>query len=180
MDRIAPTHMIWSKRATFVALSLIVLTGHLLPLTPSHRSWSAPDLLVAFSFAWVIRRPEFVPPVLLAVVLLTADFLLQRPPGLWAVLTLLGCEYLRARQAGGPDANFLTEWFSVIIAIAVMTVASRIVLIMLVVPQPTLSTDLMKVLLTALMYPLAVWITRVPLGVRRLNPLDAERARRWA
>ena len=49
----------------------------------SNRFLIGPDLLIAFAFAWSLRRPEYVPSLLLALLFLLADLLLQRPPGLW-------------------------------------------------------------------------------------------------
>ena len=60
----------------------------LLPLQTTPRSLAGPDLLLAFAVAWCLRRPEFVPPLALALAFLLADLLLQRPPGLWALLAL--------------------------------------------------------------------------------------------
>ncbi|MCX8955699.1 rod shape-determining protein MreD, partial [Ruegeria sp. NA] len=71
------------------------------------------DVLIALTFAWVLRRPDYVPTVLVALVMLMADFLLQRPPGLLAAPTVVGSAYLRSAALGMRDAGFAGEWMSV-------------------------------------------------------------------
>ena len=61
----------------------------------TQRTVIGPDLLIAFALAWSLRRPEYVPTLLLAILFLLGDLLLQRPPGLWALLALLACENLK-------------------------------------------------------------------------------------
>lgn len=175
MDSIASPYVVWTKRMIFVAIALMICFVHLLPLNFGPQSWAAPDLLAGFAFAWVIRRPEFVPPLLLASVLLMADFLLQRPPGLWALLVLIGCEYLRARDRVGGDGTFAGEWVAVAGVMVVATLLMCLGLMVLAVPQPGLSVDLTRLVFTALAYPVIVWITQVALGVERLSPAEADR-----
>ena len=76
----------WPMRAAFVALSLALIFVHLLPLETVPRKWAPPDILLAFAFAWVLRRPDYVPALLVAGVFLMADLLLQRPPPRRALL----------------------------------------------------------------------------------------------
>ena len=47
----------WPMRLAFVALALVVVFFHLLPLETVPRQWAPPDVLLAFTFAWVLRRP---------------------------------------------------------------------------------------------------------------------------
>ena len=175
MDGIARPHMIWSKRAIFVLIALLICFTHLLPLDFGPQRWAAPDLLVGFAFAWVIRRPEFVPPLLLAGVLLMADLLLQRPPGLWALLVLIGCEYLRARDRVGGDGTFAGEWLAVAAVMVAITALMWLGLMMFAVPQPGLSVDLSRLFFTVLAYPVIVWITHSVLGIERISPAEADR-----
>ena len=118
-------------RITFVALSLFIIFTHLIPLETAPPSfggstlepitqpratagtetevlfdpvrWIMPDLLILFAFAWVTRRPSFVPALAIAGIFLLADMLYQRPPGLWTGLVLIASEIrrARARSAGG-------------------------------------------------------------------------------
>lgn len=104
------TTRIWLMRACFIILALVILFIHLLPLNTLPRAWAMPDLLMGFALAWSVRRPDYVPVFLLGALLLLADLMLQRPPGLWAVLTLLCCENLKQRSHTLRAANFAVEW----------------------------------------------------------------------
>jgi rod shape-determining protein MreD len=134
-----------------------------------------PDLLIAFAFAWSLRRPEYVPTILLAVLFLLSDLLLQRPPGLWALLALLTCENLKGRGRSLRDSTFGAEWVAVAAVLTCILLVNRIVLSVLLVAPPDLRLSLLELGATILIYPLVVLVTRTFMGVRRAAPgeLDA-------
>ena len=66
---------------------------------------------------------------------LLADFLFQRPPGLWAALVVLAAEALKARAVGLRDLPFPVEWVSVGTTLVGITLAYRLVLAVLLEPQ---------------------------------------------
>ena len=119
---------LWLMRAGFFLLTVVLIFFHLLPLETTPRRWAGPDLLMCFAFAWSLRRPEYVPAVSLAVAFLLTDFLLQRPPGLLALLALLACENLKSRARSLRDANFAAEWFAVSLTMVAIVAANRLVL----------------------------------------------------
>ena len=82
-------------RLLWVLLALFIIFFQLLPLNTLPTKWPGPDLLVALTFAWAMRRPELVPALSVAFVMLLADFLLQRPPGLLAALIVAMTEALK-------------------------------------------------------------------------------------
>ena len=134
-----------------------------------------PDLLIAFAFAWSLRRPEYVPAVLLACIFLLSDLLLQRPPGLWALLALLACENLKGRGRSLRDATFGAEWIAVALLLTGILLANRIILSILLVAPPQLRLSLLELGVTVLIYPIVVLVTSTLMGVRRAAPgeLDA-------
>ncbi|MEO0750530.1 MAG: rod shape-determining protein MreD [Pseudomonadota bacterium] len=168
---------VWSMRAVFVALCGLVMFLQLLPLEPVSRLWAAPDLMIALTFAWVLRRPEYAPLVLIAGVFLLADFLLQRPPGLWAALVLIGSQTLRARAPDLRDLTFPMEWLSVATTLVAITIGYRIILTLLVVDVPPLSLSLIQMMMTLVAYPLVVLASQTIFRVRKIAPgeLDAMR-----
>ena len=115
-------------RASYLALCLTVIFAHLLPLDTVPRNWAPPDYMLAFTFAWALRRPDYVPILSIAVVFLTADLLFQRPPGLMAALVVVGTEYLRIRFSALRDASFAGEWIAVCLICAAVTLANRLTL----------------------------------------------------
>lgn len=136
----------------------------------SDRIFIGPDLLIAFAFAWSLRRPEYVPSLVLALVFLLADLLLQRPPGLWAMFALLASENLKGRSRSLRDATFGAEWIAVAILLVGILIVNRVVLSLLLVPAPQLQLSLMELGATVLIYPAVVFITRSVMGVRRAAP----------
>ena len=160
-------------RLVFVGLALAIMFFHLLPLSTSAPVWAPPDLLVALIFAWSLRRPDYVPIVTVAVVMLLADLMFQRPPGLMAFLVVAGCEYLRQRAAAMHEASFAGEWLAVSLTLVAITVGNRMVLALLAVKQAQLGLTLMQMLLTIAIYPLAVMFSQSVLGVRKPTPGDA-------
>jgi rod shape-determining protein MreD len=165
---------IWIMRGCFVALCLLIMFFHLLPLDSVPRRWAPPDLLIAFVFAWALRRPDYVPILGIAAVMLMADLMFQRPPGLLAMLVLIGTEYLRLRFAGLKDASFAGEWIAVCIVLVAIMVTNRLVLALLAVQQAPLGLTLMQLIMTIIIYPVVVLITQSIFGVRTPAPSDGD------
>lgn len=164
----------WVMRATYLALALLVIFLSLLPLETVPSGWAGPEFIVAITFAWVLRRPEFVPPWLVAGVMLLADLMFHRPPGLWAALVLVGAETLRARHVGLRDLTFAVEWVSVTTTLVAITLGYRLVLALLMVDQAPLGLSLMQMVMTLLIYPVVVLVSQTVLRVRKPAPGDID------
>ena len=134
----------------------------------------APDLLIAFALAWSVRRPDYVPALLLAVAFLLTDLLLQRPPGLWALLALLACENMKTRGRTLRDSTFGAEWLAVSVWLIAILMLNRIVLSLLLVPPPQWSLSLFELAVTILTYPAVVFVTHALMGVRKSAPGDLD------
>lgn len=168
------TPRLWLMRAGFCLLAVTIIFLQLLPLDTTPNTWAGPDLLLAFACAWAVRRPDYVPTLLLALVLLLADLLLQRPPGLMAVLALIGCENLKSRGRSLRDASFPVEWLTVSMIVALILIGYRLVLWVLLVDVPGLALTLSELGLTLLVYPLIVAVTHWLMGVRKAAPGDLD------
>ena len=168
---------LWGMRLTFALIVCIVLFFHLLPLETSPQWWVGPDLLLAFAFAWSLRRPDYVPSIVLAGLFLLADLLLFRPPGLWAIFALLGCEHLKSRAGSLRDGSFANEWLTVCIVLAVIAVTYRAALMLTFLSLPGFGLTVFELIMTMLFYPAVVAISHWVLGVRKATPgeLDAGR-----
>ncbi|HDZ80367.1 MAG TPA: rod shape-determining protein MreD [Roseobacter sp.] len=204
MDELSPLRL-WTMRAAFLVLTVVLLFFHLLPietqpvaflapeLTPplvsidpaearlrsllnqgSDRFWVAPDLLIAFAFAWSVRKPDYVPALLLATAFLLNDFLLQRPPGLWALLALIACENLKLRGRTLRDSTFGAEWLAASVWLVAIMLLNRIVLTLLMVSPPQWTLSLIELGVTALFYPVVVFVTHTLMGVRKSTPGDLD------
>ncbi len=158
---------IWIMQTIYVSLSLAIIYGRLLPLENHVVPWAAPDLLVIMTFAWALRRPDFVPAISVAIVMVMADLLLLRPPGLMAALVLIATVALQRRQRDIREMGFALEWLTVAIALGVVLVAERLMLSIFMVPQVSLGQSVIQSLVTALYYPLVVLGSEI-MGVRRV------------
>ncbi len=161
---------LWTMRSVYVGLCVAVIFLRLLPLDTLPRGWAGPDLILALTLAWGLRRPEFVPPLLVAAVFLLCDLLFHRPPGLWAALVLIGSQTLRARAPDLRDLTFPVEWASVATTLVAMTLGYRIILGLLMVDQAPLGLSLMEMVMTLVAYPLVVLLSQSLLGVRKVAP----------
>ena len=157
----------WSGRITYLLLTFVLLAAPLLPLNTVPRPYAAPDLLLAVTASWAARRPDTLPaPVVLAVFLL-ADFLFQRPPGLFAGLVLQLTEWLRRRSLRLRKGSFLGEWMTVGMGILAVSLAYRFILAIVMTPQAPLGLTLIQVILTIALYPVIAGVAHVVLGLRR-------------
>lgn len=173
MNESAASH-IWAMRIWFVVLVTSILFFHLLPLQTATGGLIWPDFLLLFALAWSVRRPDFVPPVLLAILFLVADLLLQRPPGLWALLALIACEKMKTQSRTLRDASLATELVSVTLWIVGISVAYRLILAILLIDVPSLGPALIQIVVTAVAYPMVVAITHTLMRVRKATPGDID------
>lgn len=168
-------------RARLIGLALYLLAGlalllmRLLPVNPGAIGWPGPDWLMALTLAWVLRRPEQVPAAVIAAVVLVEDLLLMRPPGLGAVLMLLGTEAARNREARWRDQGFMVEWLRVAVLMGGMMLADRVASILFILPVPPLGLAALHLIATVAAYPVVVLFGRLLLGLRPMTTAEAER-----
>ncbi len=158
---------VWAHRALYVALTAALLFLRLLPLGSVAGRWPGPDLLLCLTLVWVLRRPDYVPALLIAAVVLLEDLLLMRPPGLWAAMVVLAAEFLRARAALTRELSFAVEWLLVAGVMLAATLGFRLVMALAMLPQASLGQTLVQALATILCYPAVVVASRIAFGVRK-------------
>lgn len=157
-------------RGTYMALALLITFVHLLPLQTVPPRFAGPDLLTALTFVWALRRPDYVPALSIGFTMLMADFLFQRPPGLWALLVLLASEWLKPRGRQVRKNTFAAEWLTATVALLFITLVYRVTLGVLIVTPGTLSLSLMQYVMTVAAYPLVAAVSYLVFGVRRSTP----------
>jgi rod shape-determining protein MreD len=178
---------VWYYRTLFVALALILLFFRLLPLgngsgsfpwstlpnwifgrfAVEPRPWPGPDVLMCLAIAWVMRRPDYLPALLIALVFLVEDMILLRPPGLWAALVLMATEFLRSRAALTRELNFTVEWLLAAGLMLALLMVYRVVFAVALMPQPAFGFALMQTIWSILCYPLVVALSAVFLDLRK-------------
>jgi len=163
---------LWTMHVAFAVLVLAILFFHLLPLQTAPGGLIWPDLILTFAIAWSVRRPEYVPAVLLAGSFLLADLLLQRPPGLWALLALIACERIKTQSHTLRDASIAMEMMSAAAWIIGIGISYRVILAVFLVDTPTLGLSLIQIVVTVIAYPLVAGFTHGVMGVRKATPGD--------
>lgn len=203
MNELSPLRLL-VMRAGFVGLVFLILFFRLLPLntapidlfTPdllpvgsqpeadarldallteqAPSRWVAPSFILGFAMAWAVRRPEYLPVGMLAGLFLVADLILQRPPGLWAAVALIGVESMKSRGRHLRDSTFLVEWFLVSVTLVAIVLAERLVLAVAFVPVPALGLSILELVMTIIFYPIFAAITHFVMGVRKTAPGDLD------
>jgi rod shape-determining protein MreD len=158
---------VWFYRVIFVVAALILLFFRLLPLGTLAGHWPGPDLLVCLTLVWVMRRPDYLPVLLIAIVFLAEDLILLRPPGLWTAIMLLATEFLRGRAALTRELNFVVEWMLVAGLMVAMLLAYRLIFAMALLPQPGFGFALVQTIWSVLCYPLVVMASTLALDLRK-------------
>ncbi len=154
----------------YLLIFAVVLFLRLLPLDTGGRPWPMPDLVLALTIAWVLRRPAHLPAPLIGLAYLAEDLFTLRPPGLWALIVLGATEFLRRRQAVAREITLTLEWALVAGVLLAMTLLYRLVLAIVMVAPPPLDLSLMGLGLTILSYPLVVLVLHFVLRIRKPAP----------
>ena len=163
-----------SYRTLFVVIGLVLIFVRLMPVDHSPGGLPGPDLTLALTLAWVLRRPEYAPALLIVLVFLLEDIMFWRPIGLWALIVLGATEFLRRREQSLRDLPFALEWALVAGLLIAMVAVKRIVLLVTMVDQPSLGLELFQMLVTLAAYPGVVLVSRVAFGLRRAAPGEVD------
>ncbi|WP_039016925.1 hypothetical protein [Halocynthiibacter namhaensis] len=165
---------LWSWRILYLAICAIIIFAQLIPMQTIPTRIPAPDLLIALTFAWVVRRPDQIPVLSIAVLFFLADILLQRPPGLGVALMIVACEFLRSRSQFMREFPFVLEWAVTLVVIIAVALGTRFALQILMITPPPFDLAAWQVLATALAYPFTVLFCQFVLNVTYLFPGDRE------
>lgn len=163
---------VWIYRACFVLIAVTLLFLRMLPLGSVAGDWPGPDFMLCLMLAWVTQRPDHLPPILIALVVLAEDMILMRPPGLWTAIVVLATEFLRARAALTRDLGFVAEWLLIATVMVAMLLAYRTAFAVAFITQPGFGFAFAQTVGSVLMYPVVVWLLRVVMHLRK--PLAGE------
>ena len=169
------TRSIWLHRLLFIAIALLLLFFRLLPLGSMAGELPGPDVLLCIVFAWTMRRPDYLPALLITVVVLLEDMILMRPPGLWTALVVIASEFVRARVALTRELNFGVEWLLVAGMMVAMLLVYRLVFAVVLMPQPAFGFAMVQVLWSIMCYPAVVGLSRYLLDLHKpaMGEVDA-------
>jgi rod shape-determining protein MreD len=160
----------WINRGVFILLAFVIVVIALVPRDLRPQPWAGPDLLLAVTFAWVARKPSYLPVVVIAAFFLMTDFLFMRPPGLWAALVVVLTEVIRRQNHEFRNMPFMVEWGTIAVGLIAITVLNAVVLAVVMLPQPPLVMTLTQTLATILVYPFVLLAAHFIFGVTRTAP----------
>jgi rod shape-determining protein MreD len=149
------THRL-SYRILFIAIVLGIFFLRLLPLSTVPSRWPQPDILLCLTFAWLLRRPDYVPVIAVAAIFFIDDIFTLRPLGLHSAIVLAATEFIRSRDVVLRDAPLMIEWLVVGIVFTAITLSNWLILFLFVIDQPPLGQLLAETLTTLLAYPLVI------------------------
>jgi len=159
--------------AYFGVMALLTLL-YVMPIELWPSRIPGPDLLICVTFAWVLRRPQYVPTLLVAAVIFVTDVLFLRPLGLWTALVVVAIEFLRVRESGLREQGFAVEWATVSALLLAITIANRLILTVFLVDQTGIGLMILQLLVTILAYPLVVLLSRFAFSVNKMTPRDTD------
>lgn len=164
----------WVYRLIYVAVAGAMVFVQVLPLETRAGLLPGPEWMLCLTFAWLQRRPDYLPPWLITGTFLMLDMLLMRPPGLLTAFALIGAEFLRARQQMSVETPFGPEWLLTSGAIGGVFLGQWAVLALFGVPEARFGLLAVQAVLTVLAYPLVALASRYVFGVRRVTPGDLD------
>ena len=171
-----PFRQVLSGAIIFCLCMALLLFLRLLPL-PGFMGWPGPDIALCLAFAWVLRRPDTLPAIVILAAFLLEDVILLRPLGLWTLFVVLGVEFARSREERWREQAFVFEWLRVATLISAMMVGYRFVQILFMLPVPALGQVLLQLIATIMAYPLVTYAARWLIGLRRITPAEADMMR---
>ena len=158
---------VWLYRGIFVGLALFILFIRLLPLGTVPGHLPGPDLLLCIMLAWVMRRPDYLPVLMITLIVFLEDVMLMRPLGLWTALVVLATEFLRSRAALTRELSFAVEWMLIAGLMIGLLLAYRLFFAVAFVPQPAFGFALTQTIWSILCYPIVVMASRLILDLRK-------------
>lgn len=169
------TRSVWLHRALFVGLALALLFLRLLPLGSMAGDLPGPDILLCLIFAWTMRRPDYLPALLIGAVVLLEDLILMRPPGLWTALVIIASEFVRARVALTRELNFGVEWLLVAGLMLGLLLCYRMAFALAFLPQESFGFAMVQVIWSIVCYPVVVFLSRYVLDLHKpaMGEVDA-------
>ena len=166
------------KQLLYIGIGLLIIFYQLLPLKTTPPTWVGPNLLMAITIVYAVRRPAYIPIVSVALLFLFSDFILQRPPGLMSLFMVIGCEWLKRRSHHLRVATFGVEWLAVAIVIILQAIGSHLLLTLTMAPPPLVGLTAMQTIGTIMLYPVLARAAHHLLGIHK-SPTDGDNLVRY-
>ena len=160
-----PNRLLW-LRCSFLIITTLLVMLRTLPIQTGLNLILIPDILLVMTFSWIIQRPDIIGPILLTMAFLFADFILQRPPGLWTLIVLFGGMFLRTRSIRFKEVFFIYEWATVSVVIIFCYTLQNVLMRFTFVTLFDFKLTSIQALTAVLFYPICTWLFRPMLKAR--------------
>jgi rod shape-determining protein MreD len=167
-----PPLRILRLRLTYLLIVMLEVLFQTLPIHSSPYQFATPDIPLVITLVWVMRRPDVMDPILITIAFLFADMILQRPPGLWALVALCATMFLRVRALYFKEIIFFYEWLMIAIIIIISFTVHHFLLILTFLPIQNLELLAMRAFITIVLYPIFIWVFRSMLRFSLYNALQ--------
>ena len=161
-------------RIAYIVLMFTIMFLHLLPLNFIPRGLVSPDWMLLFTFAWLLRMPKYVPIGLIAALFLLSDLIFLLPPGLWTALVVVACIRLRSLSGSLRTQTFMMEWFSVAVTTVLFSIGYLFILVIFLYDIGSMDLFFLRLVITILCYPVAVFVSQSMFNVRKPSPRDID------
>lgn len=168
------------KRMLYVLLCLAVIFAQLLPLSTTPRVWAGPDLMFALTYAWAVRRPDYVPVAVLTALFLLSDVLFYRPLALWTLIMVVTVVLIKIRRETHDRPVLPVEFVNFTLTYIMVNLCYRFILGIFFVETAPIFLTLTQIVSTVAAYPVIVGLTHFAFGVRFPTPRDQDDIRRFA
>ena len=155
-----PSLRILRLRLTYLLIVMLLVLFKTMPIHTSTDQFAMPDIPLVITFVWVVRRPDVMGPILITLAFIFADMILQRPPGLWTLIVLCGSMFLRSRTIYFKEVIFFYEWLMIAIVVIFCFTAHQFLLLLTFLPTHNLAVLVKQALLTIMLYPVFIWLSR--------------------
>ena len=155
-----PSLRILRLRLTYLLIVMLLVLFKTMPIHTSTDQFAMPDIPLVITFVWVMRRPDIMGPILITIAFLFADMISQRPPGLWTLIVLCGSMFLRSRTIYFKEVIFFYEWLMIAIVVIFCFPAHQFLLLLTFLPTHDLAVLVKQALLTIILYPVFIWLSR--------------------
>ncbi|WP_112323928.1 rod shape-determining protein MreD [Oceanibium sediminis] len=160
------------QTALLALLGLLSIYFHLAPLQLSAGAAVLPDLLLIIVVLWTVRAPQNAPLLLIALLFLLGDLMLQRPVGLWALISLLIVEVIGDRRTALRNRPFVAEWLTFSLALAIGLMLHALLLKLALVQRPEGLLALRYFIVTVAAYPVMAALLHYVFRVRSPKPVE--------
>ncbi len=124
----APNVRVWRHQFVYGFICGVLILSQLIAFDFFKGQGHSGDVMLALTFALVIRKPSYTPIWLVACAFFFADIMLSRPLGLWTLLVVLAVNLVRSNLGVFRDMNVAAEWANIAGIICVMVILEQAVL----------------------------------------------------